>query len=184
MAIVIVDYNPDWPLQFEKIKIDLEAALNNVPYLSIEHVGSTSVPGLPAKPLLDIDVIVHKEYVEAAIDALCSHRGYDSKGEWGIPGRWALRNPSLLPVRNLYVCENGCSALKNHLAVRDTLRNNAELRDEYGKVKREIARTAADLNAYSEAKNDILAKILKEAGFSDDDRNKIRQVNLMTHPRT
>lgn len=182
--IIIVDYNPDWPLQFEEIKVDLEAALSNVQYISIQHVGSTSVPSLSAKPILDIDVIVKKEHVQTAIKAICSHSGYESKGEWGIPGRWALRNPSLLPVRNLYVCEDGCQALRNHLALRDTLRKNAELRDEYGRVKREIAATTANIEVYGEAKNDVVEKILKEAGFSDRDRNAIRDVNLVTHPRT
>ena len=126
--------------------------------ISAAHLSQTC----PAKPLLDIDVICAKEQVQEAIDALCSNSGYVSKGEWGISGRWALRNPSLLPLRNLYVCEDGCQGLRNHLAVRDTLRNNAKLRDEYGRVKREIAARGLDLDAYCEAKNDILDRILKE----------------------
>lgn len=152
MALAIAEaYNPSWPAQFLTIKATLEKVLATVPYLSIEHVGSTSVPDLPARPIIDIDIIIPFQPMNAtqstptplsaAIAALTTPTaGYEHKGEWGVPGRHAFRpidplDPKMLPRHNLYVVLDGCLALRNHLVLRDTLRNeeNRDLREEYGR---------------------------------------------------
>ena len=92
-GIEVVVYDERWPVWFENCPQRYEAALSEVSYLSIEHVGSTSVPGLAAKPIIDIDIVVERDDVAAAIGAL-EAIGYESLGEMGITDRWAVRAPA------------------------------------------------------------------------------------------
>ena len=177
MRVIVQPYSSQWAFDFLKIKSELTEALKATSYVSIEHVGSTSVPGLAAKPIIDIDIVVKRQDVKGAIDA-CRAAGYDYMGEWGIPDRHALRAPLALPVRNLYVCVEGCLALKNHIAVRDLLMADAQLRDEYAAVKFELAdRDVADVDEYCEGKNNILRKILKKAGIRREEVEAVEQMN-------
>jgi len=140
MPITVVPYNPSWPHEFDKIKSELEEALDGVPFVSIEHVGSTSIPHLAAKPILDIDVVATRDQLHSVVEAL---RRPDLQliymGELGIADRHAFRAPQKVPVRNLYVCIEGSAALRNHLAMRDLLRSDEGLRREYGALKADLA---------------------------------------------
>jgi GrpB-like predicted nucleotidyltransferase (UPF0157 family) len=140
MPVTVSPYDPSWPEAFAQLKIELEAALASVPFQSIEHVGSTSIPHLAAKPILDIDVVATQEQLQPVLDAL-QHPdlGLIYMGELGIAERHAFRTPQKVPVRNLYVCVEGSAALRNHLAVRDLLRGDEVLRREYGALKAELA---------------------------------------------
>jgi GrpB-like predicted nucleotidyltransferase (UPF0157 family) len=140
MPVTVLPYDPSWAHEFAQIKKELEAALNGVPFVSIEHVGSTSIPHLAAKPILDIDVIATQEQLQPVLEAL-QHPDLQLiyMGELGIANRHAFRAPQKLPVRNLYVCIEGSAALRNHLAVRDLLRRDEGLRREYGALKSELA---------------------------------------------
>src|SRR5258708_39430665 len=99
-------------------------AAAGVAIVAIEHVGSTSVPGLAAKPIIDCDLIVSGADVSAASSVLVS-LGFTPLGELGIPQRWAFKEPARLAGTNTYVIVDGCLSLRNHLAVRDVLRANA-----------------------------------------------------------
>lgn len=139
MPVVVEPHNPLWSLQFLKIKSELETHLQIIPYQSIQHIGSTSIPSLPAKPILDIDIIATPIQLPSIITALSKpETGYLYMGELYIRDRHAFRAPGLLPVRNLYVCIEGSAALRNHLGVRDLLLRDKELREEYGKLKMEL----------------------------------------------
>jgi GrpB-like predicted nucleotidyltransferase (UPF0157 family) len=140
MPVTVRPYDSSWPHEFLKIKSELEATLADVPYISIEHVGSTSIPYLSAKPILDIDVVATREQLQPVLEAL-QHPSLQLiyMGELGIADRHAFRAPQKLPVRNLYVCIEGSAALSNHLAVRDLLRGDEALRREYGELKAALA---------------------------------------------
>lgn len=84
--IEIVDYDPDWPARFETLRQLYENVLTGVAILGIEHVGSTSVPGLAAKPLIDIDIVVTVDQVARAIEAM-ERAGFLSLGELPLAGR-------------------------------------------------------------------------------------------------
>jgi GrpB-like predicted nucleotidyltransferase (UPF0157 family) len=86
MPIRVVPYDPRWPDQFTLIRGALTDALRDIPFLAIEHVGSTSVPGLPAKPVIDVDVVVLREHLVPAIEALVA-AGYRHEGDLGIQTR-------------------------------------------------------------------------------------------------
>lgn len=184
MRVVVEDYNQQWPTYFAQLKESLQVALLSVPILAIEHVGSTSVLNLAAKPILDIDVVVIQSVVPLAIAALQSS-GYTYYGTWGIPDRHALRMESQVPATNLYVCVPGCLALRNHIAVRDLLRSDKSLREEYAAVKRNLAeREWKDMMEYSEAKNQILGKILERAGIGKEELVAIEAVNTRKTQRS
>ena len=117
-GITVAAYSPDWARQFRLVAAALAHALVDVPIVSIEHVGSTAVPGLPAKPILDIDVVVPREVVDAAIAAL-ERAGYVHLGDLGLTDREAFTAPDESPARNVYVCVTGTLHLRNHLAVPD-----------------------------------------------------------------
>ena len=134
-AILVVDYDPQWPAVFTSIREVLAAALAEVPVVAIEHVGSTSVPGLAAKPIIDVDVVVRRQFVSRAIDAL-QLVGYEPLGDLGIPDRYALKAPSGAARQNVYVTVEDCLSPRNHLGLREVLRNDAALRDEYSATKR------------------------------------------------
>ncbi len=174
--IEIVDHDPEWARAFEALRTRYEAALAGVPRTAIEHVGSTAVDGLAAKPVIDIDIVVRAEHLEAAAGAL-RRIGYEPRGELGIPGRWAFRAPADVPRTNTYLVLEGCLALRNHLGVRDVLRADPGLRDEYAALKRRLAATVDDLDTYGKGKSELLSRILAAAGLSDEERADIELAN-------
>ena len=175
-AIVVVDYDPAWPERFAAIRDRIDPALDGTAE-SIEHVGSTSVPGLAAKPIIDIDVIVaDRAASERAIAALVG-LGYRHLGDLGIEGREAFRRPPGSPPHNLYVCLADSIGVRNHLAVRDHLRRNPEARAAYGELKRQVAGDVPDIGAYIEAKTDLIVGILQAEGFSEPEIEAVRASN-------
>ena len=167
-VITVVDYDPAWPGRFESLRAEYTAAMAaaGVPVVAIEHVGSTSVPGLAAKPIIDCDIVVREADVAAASGVL-TLLGFTPQGELGVPQRWAFRAPARLGRTNTYVIVDGCLSLRNHLAVRDVLRADEALRDEYAAVKKQAGARLDDIDEYVLAKNRIVQKILAVAGLTD-----------------
>ncbi|MFI5429169.1 GrpB family protein [Aeromicrobium sp. UC242_57] len=177
MPVDVVPYSSSWPLQFEQVADDLRRVLQAVPSAVVEHVGSTSVPGLAAKPILDIDVIVAARDVEAAIAALASV-GYVHRGDLGVVDREAFEAPDDRPRRNVYVCIAGTLNVRNHLAVRDVLRERADLRDEYASVKLTLAADPGiEIDTYIAGKSGVLQKVLAASGLTVDERLQILRLN-------
>lgn len=177
MAVEVVSYSEDWPVQFAYIAGRLSRALDGVPVLGVEHVGSTAVPGLAAKPILDIDVIVERQDVQAAIAALATI-GYAHRGDLGMTDREAFTAPDDTPRRHVYVCVQGTVNLRNHLAVRDVLRARPDLRERYGAVKRALSLDPnIDIATYIARKSDVLQEVLSASELSDDEKALILAVN-------
>jgi GrpB-like predicted nucleotidyltransferase (UPF0157 family) len=181
-VIIVVEYDPDWPVRFELLRGEYAAAMAGagVPVVAIEHVGSTSVPGLAAKPVIDCDIVVADADVVAASSVLVS-LGFTPQGELGIPLRWAFKPPARLPATNTYVIVDGCLSLRNHLRLRDVLREDAVLRDEYAAVKRQAGAQAADIDEYGQLKSAVIQKILTAAGLTEAERASIAANNVPTH---
>ncbi len=139
-------------------------AAAGVPVVSIEHVGSTAVPGLAAKPVIDCDIVVAGQDVAAASQVLVG-LGFTPEGTLGIPLRWAFKEPDHLAATNTYVVVQGSLSLRNHLAVRDTLRADPDLREQYAAVKRRAGAVAADIDEYGRDKNAMVQWILAAAGL-------------------
>jgi GrpB-like predicted nucleotidyltransferase (UPF0157 family) len=161
--VVVVDYDPEWPRDFERLRARAAAALGDMA-LSIEHVGSTAVPGMVAKPVIDLDVIVRSSLdVSIAIERLRSV-GYEHEGDLGVLGREAFQWPAGEPRHHLYVCAADSDALRNHLLFRDYLRSHPDAAERYGDVKRKAAREFGDdRQGYFEAKRAVGEEILDAA---------------------
>jgi GrpB-like predicted nucleotidyltransferase (UPF0157 family) len=170
-TIVVVEYDPGWPAAFEALRGRVAGALGDLA-LSIEHVGSTSVPGLAAKPIIDMDVAVRSpDDLPAAIEALATI-GYVHRGDLGIGGREAFAQPAGTPEHHLYVCPLGGRELPRHLAFRDHLRAHPAAADDYATIKRAAAlRFPNDIDAYIDAKTafieGILSRVLPAARSPD-----------------
>ena len=173
-VIAVVDYDPLWALKFEGLRRVYADAMTSasVPIVAIEHVGSTSVPGLAAKPVVDCDIVVAERDVPAASEVMIG-LGFDPLGELGVPFRWAFRAPEDLPVTNTYVVVEGSLSLRNHLGVRDVLRSDPGLCAEYAAVKRQTGETASDMEAYGRGKDQMIQRLLAAAGLSDAERASI-----------
>lgn len=136
---------------------------------------------LVAKPILDIDIVVDKCDIPAAIRVL-EGAGHISAGELGIADRWVIRQPADWRewdiAVNLYVIAAGCAALRNHLAVRDALRRSAELRLAYKQVKMQLA-SSASMQEYCEGKTSFLLSILRAEShcFTVDELAEIEEAN-------
>jgi len=176
-TIAIVDYDSAWATHFDELRATIWPAVSRVA-LGIEHVGSTSVPGLAAKPVIDIDIVIASaDHLRAAIDVLAAI-GYTHRGDLGVPGRDAFDAPAGAREHNLYVCVDGCASLRNHLAVRDYLRRCPEAVAEYSDLKRGLAaRHPRDIDAYIAGKTDFLCRILDKAGVPACQIDAIRRLN-------
>ena len=158
--IIVLPYDKKWKQDFLDIESELRAALGKMA-LSIEHVGSTSVEGLSAKPIIDIDVVVQPGDVDAAIKALAAI-GYNHEGNLGIEGREAFNYSGKEHLRehHLYVCPEDSPELKRHLALRDYLRSHKEAVEEYSKIKLEAAALYPhDIDGYIKHKSSVIEKI-------------------------
>lgn len=176
-GVEVVEHSPRWAEDFEEVAAVLREALTDVRSAVVEHVGSTSVPGLAAKPILDVDVIVDATDVDAAVAALESV-GHVHRGDLGVPGREAFHAPGP-PRRNVYVCTAGTAGVRNHLAVRDVLRSRADLREAYAAAKLALAADPGmDIDTYIAGKSAVLQQVLEASGrFSDEELLAIRRLN-------
>ena len=172
-TIVVVDYDPQWPLIFADFKRVLEATLGELA-LSIEHVGSTSVPGLAAKPIIDLDIVIEsRALLPKAIESLAT-LGYYHQGDLDVKGREAFgRHEADIPSdgtgrqsmrHNLYVCAQDSIELARHLAFRNYIREHPDEALAYGNLKRQLAQQFPyDIDSYVEGKSAFVEGILQRA---------------------
>jgi GrpB-like predicted nucleotidyltransferase (UPF0157 family) len=151
--VLIQDYDPSWPGAFSKLAATVRSALGGL-FLTVEHIGSTAVPGLAAKPIIDLDVVLASPADLPEAIRLLATIGYVHEGDLMIVGREAFRSPNSEPRHHLYVLTVGANELRRHLAFRDALRDDDELRDRYAALKRSLANAYRyDRASYTEAKS-------------------------------
>ncbi|HEY8562144.1 MAG TPA: GrpB family protein [Pyrinomonadaceae bacterium] len=133
--------------------------------VSIEHIGSTSVCGLAAKPILDIAIAIEDKASGKHCVAPLENIGYVYRGENGIPGRfYFVKGKAERRTHHLHVLLEGSEELKNHLAFRDHLRTNRDAAAEYDRIKTELAeKYPHDRDSYLDGKTEFIEKILKAA---------------------
>jgi len=165
--ITVLPYDGKWEKDFVRIRDELREALGPLA-LRIEHVGSTAVRGLSAKPVIDIDVVIRdRSDLDEAIAALAG-AGYLHRGDLGIPGReaFAYEGKEHLRKHHLYVCAEDSPELKRHLAFRDYLRSHPEAVKEYSRIKEEAAALYPDdIDRYIAHKSPFIRGIYRELGL-------------------
>jgi GrpB-like predicted nucleotidyltransferase (UPF0157 family) len=175
-AIEVVDHDPAWAGRFEAIRSRVAPALAGIA-VAIEHVGSTAVPGLAAKPIIDIDVIVaDRAAIPEAIRRLAD-LGYEHLGDLGVRDREAFLRPPGSERHNLYVCVAGGEGLRNHLALRDHLRGHPDAVRAYGDLNRRLARESPDIDAYVAGKTELIVSFLRAAGIDEATLGAIEAAN-------
>jgi GrpB-like predicted nucleotidyltransferase (UPF0157 family) len=160
--IRIVDYDPTWPAKFEMQRGIIAKALGDAA-LQIEHIGSTSVPGLAAKPIIDILVAVENSANESTYLFQLGAVGYVLRVR---EPHWSEHRMCRTVEKDVHVhvYSAGCREIERNLTFRDRLRISTEDRRRYEKTKRALAkREWADMNAYANAKTEVIEDIIAAA---------------------
>ena len=163
--MLIQKYNPLWAQHFQVLKLEFQNALQGLNF-KIEHIGSTSVIGLAAKPIIDIDIIFYNELEFQKIKKQLINIGYFHNGDQGIPDREVFKRKNNLEkhpildkhMHHLYVCINESEELNKHLIFRDFLRENDWAKEDYKSIKIDIAEKANQDRKKYAALKEILAK--------------------------
>ena len=165
--VLVRPYNKAWKQNFIDIRAEIQDALGELA-LAIEHVGSTSVEGLSAKPIIDIDVVIKDESMLEYVISALQRIGYRHEGNLGIPGREAFKydGKEHLQKHHLYVCPQDSAELRRHIAFRDYLRTHPEAVREYSRIKEEGASLyPLDMAKYIEHKSPFIERIYAEIGI-------------------
>jgi GrpB-like predicted nucleotidyltransferase (UPF0157 family) len=163
--VVLVEYDPGWPRLFEREETRIRDALGDAALL-VEHAGSTSIPGLAAKPIVDILLVVADSADEAAYVPALERAGYVLRvrePDWFEHRLLKDTNPTV----NLHVFSSGSAEVERMLRFRDHLRRDASDRELYERTKRELARREWKyVQHYADAKSDVVEEILARASAS------------------
>lgn len=165
--VIVLPYDKKWKSDFEAIRKEIIDAIGDL-IIGIEHVGSTSVEGLSAKPCIDIDVVIKDYSVFNTIVSKLEAIGYIYEGNLGIEGREAFKyfNKPHLQTHHLYVCPQQSKELHRHLTFRDFLRSNPEAVKKYGAVKEKAAQLFPDdIEKYIEYKSPCIEELYKMCGL-------------------
>jgi GrpB-like predicted nucleotidyltransferase (UPF0157 family) len=158
-GLVLADYDPQWPEIYTEHELRIRQALGPAA-VQIEHIGSTSVPGLAAKPIIDVlvtvkDITAEEDYLDQLLDL-----GYELRVR--EPGHRLVRTPAR--DVHVHVLEAGDEDADDYLLFRDRLRANPEDRVLYERTKRAlIEQDWADMNAYAEAKTGVITGVKERA---------------------
>ena len=160
--VEVVEYKSTWANEFQSYAKQIRPLLEGL-IIGIEHVGSTSVVGLAAKPIIDIDVVISSRVILEQVLQRLAVAGYEHIGNDGIPGREAFAWPSERR-HHLYVCAVNARNLHNHLIFRDCLREHSEVAAAYGQLKKKLAeRYRQDAESYCEAKTGFIQQTIETA---------------------
>lgn len=175
--VVVVDYDETWPAVFEQLRALIWPAVSDFA-LTLEHVGSTAVPGLAAKSVIDLCLVVPSmSDVPLGIERL-TEIGYTHRGDLGVPERQAFARPEGLPRHHLYLCPEKSPSLRNHLSVRDYLRGDPERARAYGALKHGLAREfPEDIDSYIAGKTSFILGILRDVGLTAEELKAIERIN-------
>jgi len=160
----LVDYQTAWPAAYERERARIEQALGER-VVGVEHIGSTAVPGMISKPLIDMMIGLPDIAGYEACIPLMEALGYEYKGEYGIPDRhfFVLGDPT---THHVHMVQHGADFWRLNLLFRDFLRGNAEARDRYVAEKRRLSEEFAEKRElYTKGKDGIIRELLAEAGW-------------------
>lgn len=165
--VIVLPYDKAWKSAFEAIKQEIECAVGDL-ILGIEHVGSTSVEGMSAKPCIDIDVIIKDYSVFDKVIGKLESIGYTHEGDLGIKDREAFKytNKPHLMEHHLYVCPQFSEELHRHITFRNFLRDNTDAVKKYSQVKETAAKLFPnDIDKYIEYKSPCIEEVYALCGL-------------------
>ena len=168
-GIYIVPFEERWASEFNSLNQVISDALGDL-IQHIEHVGSTSVKGLAAKPIIDLDVVIKDRSFFSKVAEKLHELGYIHKGDLGIEGREAFgrtdihvpwgENARQWMEHHLYVCTKDNEELHRHVTFRNYLISHPDVASEYEQLKLHLAKTARSREEYTEAKTEFINRVL------------------------
>lgn len=163
-TIEVVDYRPEWEKMFQEEEKKIRKILGKN-CIAVYHIGSTSVKGLPAKPIIDIMPVVKDISLVDSHDPEFRALGYDCRGEFGIPGRRFYAKGRDRRTHHIHIFEKSSEAdIKRHLAVRDYLRSHPDTAREYAELKKSLAaRYPHDNDGYCDGKDAYMKGLEQKA---------------------
>lgn len=165
--VIVLPYDKAWKSAFEEIKKEIVCAIGDL-IIGIEHVGSTSVEGMSAKPCIDIDVVIEDYSKFDAVARGLAEIGYIHEGDLGIKDReaFAYRDKPHLQTHHLYVCPKDSAELRRHVTFRDFLKSHADAVEQYSAVKKTAARLYPnDIGGYIAYKSPCIEKLYARCGL-------------------
>ncbi|MBN2880170.1 MAG: GrpB family protein [Clostridia bacterium] len=177
--IEITEYNPKWADDFSRLKAIYLKTIQST-HIKVEHIGSTSIKDLCAKPVIDVVIIYYNQGDLPLIINNLLDIGYEHRGDRRITGREAFRyrGTCLLPAHNLYVCLDGITALENQIKYRDYLINHPDDKKAYGELKKALAeKYSYSRDKYCAAKTEFIIDKLRKCGLSEEKLNDIIEMN-------
>ena len=165
--VIVLPYDPAWKNDFDMIRKELEDATGEL-IIGIEHVGSTSVEGMSAKPCIDIDVVIKDYSVFPEVVRRLEEIGYIHEGDLGIRDREAFRysDKPHLKTHHLYVCPEYSEELHRHITFRNFLRNDPEAAKKYSGIKEEAAMLYPDdIDRYIAHKSPCIEELYEKCGL-------------------
>ena len=165
--VKVVPYDPAWPRMFESIRHEILELLGDLA-VTVHHVGSTAVPGMSAKPIIDLDVEIRSPSEFPAVRDRLQMAGYFHEGDLRIKGREAFgyEGKAHLQKHHLYVCASNSRELHRHLTFRNYLRTHSEAAREYSSIKETAAaQHPDDIEGYMAFKHDCIAAIYRKCGL-------------------
>lgn len=161
--IRVIDHNAEWINMFEAEKKKLKMIFGEE-LIDVHHIGSTAVPGLKAKPVIDMMPVVKNINAVDQYDADMSDLGYEGLGENGIVGRRYFRKGGDERTYHIHVFEKGSHDITRHLAFRDYLRNHEDASIQYGDLKKKLAiKFPNDINEYMDGKDQFIKEMEQKA---------------------
>lgn len=162
--VTCVDYDPQWRDEFEKVKSYLYSLLKDH-VIAIEHVGSTSVIGCAAKPILDIDLVFESNEDFGSVKKILESVGYAHRGNHGIEGREVFKRlfEDDFMAYHLYCCQKDSKELLRHLSLKAYLNDHPNVTDEYGQLKKILAdKYPEQILDYMEGKDEFVKQMLSD----------------------
>jgi len=163
-TIKVVPYDPQWPDLFSEEAEDLKDIFG-MEIVAVHHVGSTAIPGIRAKPIIDVLVVVRHLSLVDCFNEEMRARGYIPKGEFGIAGRrFFIKGTETERTHHLHIFESSHPAVEGHVAFRDYLRAHPEAAQAYGDLKTELAKDfRRDIENYMAGKDALVKEIERKA---------------------
>ncbi len=161
--INVEPYNKKWKVKFKNEKSKLEKIFNDI-LVKIYHIGSTAIPNIKAKPVIDIMVVVEDiDKVDNYNDRIKS-LGYEPKGEFGIKNRRFFQKGGNNRTHHIHIFQQGDKEIKRHINFRDYIKSHPKEAQKYSQLKEILAdKYSQDINKYNKGKNDFIAEIDSKA---------------------
>ena len=178
MPVSIIPYNNEWKQWFKELREPIWGKISDL-IVDIVHVGSTSIEGMSAKPVIDMDILINDWTKFTEIVERLNTLGYVHVGNLGIKEREAfklVKEPKY--PHNLYVCHKDSVAFKNHILLRKHLLENVDAFTSYMDLKLSIANKALNIDDYCRLKTELILEFLQAEGLTEKELDEIRSENL------